>query len=125
MVESPRPAPVNASRSRAVSSGCTGAPPREIERTVLRSRPGSDGCSRSRAPHRDSFPLDQVEHLTGVETALEEDNGVTAERRQQQSLKSTDVEHGTALQDHGAWLVGIELMRQAPGHEQKAVQVGD
>src|SRR6202022_3242772 len=85
--------------------------------------PGRHG--RHRAPDRDSFPLDQVEHLVCVETALEEDDGVTAECGQQQSLKSTDVEHGTALQDHGAWLVWVELMRQAPGHEQKAVEVGD
>src|SRR5207237_1728024 len=85
--------------------------------------PGRHG--RYRAPDRDSFPLNQVEHLARVETALEEDDGVTAERRQQQSLKSTDVEHGTALQDHGARLVGVELVWQAAGYEQKTVQVGD
>ena len=77
------------------------------------------------APDGDVLALDQIEHLAGVKTSLEEDHRVTAQHRQQQSLDSADVEHGAALKDHGAALFGIQLLRQAARYQQQAVQVGD
>ena len=83
------------------------------------------GHGRDRAPHRDPLPLDEVEHLAGVETPFEEDDGGAADQVEHRGLYAADVEEGAALQRDRGRAAEVQLVRQAAGAGEQVVQVRD